>query len=79
MLGGIIYSLSRPDYLIMGLKSLGRQHESYGVKASHYPIVKEALLETIEEVLGDYCNYRVIHAWETALDLVTKSMQSYAR
>jgi class 3 adenylate cyclase len=77
MLGGIIYSLSRPDYLIMGLKSLGRQHESYGVKPAHYPIVKEALLETIEEVLGDYSNYRVIHAWETALDLVTKSMQSY--
>jgi class 3 adenylate cyclase len=78
MLGGIIYSLSRPEYLIMGLKSLGRQHESYGVQAEHYPIVQEALLETIEEVLGDYSNYKVIHAWETALELVMKSMQSYS-
>ena len=77
MLGGIIYSLSRPEYLIMGLKSLGRQHLSYGVKAEHYPVVQEALLETIEEVLGDYSNYKVIHAWETALGLVMKSMQSY--
>lgn len=78
MLGGIIYSLSRPDYLIMGLRSLGRQHKSYGVESTHYPVIKEALLETIQEVLGDSSNYKVIHAWETALELVIQSMKSYA-
>ena len=78
MLGGIIYSLSRPDYLILGLKSLGRQHKSYGVEAEHYPIVKEALLETIEEVLGDSGNYKIVHAWKSALELVIQSMQSYS-
>lgn len=77
MLGGIVYSLSRPDYLILGLKSLGRQHKAYGVEIGHYPIIKEALLETIEEELGDGCNYKIMHAWENALDLVIQSMQSY--
>jgi class 3 adenylate cyclase/hemoglobin-like flavoprotein len=77
MLGGIVYSLSRPEYLILGLKSLGRQHKAYGVNKEHYPVVKQALLETIQEELGEACNYKIIHAWENALDLVIHSMQSY--
>ena len=77
MLGGIIYSLSRPEYLILGLKSLGRQHKGYGVQKEHYPIVKEVLLETIEDELGDACTHKVRFAWQSALDLVTQSMQSY--
>ncbi len=76
MLGGIVYSLSRPEYLILGLRSLGRQHKTYGVEKEHYPIVKEALLETIEEELGEACNYKILHAWESALDLVIHSMKS---
>jgi class 3 adenylate cyclase len=77
MLGGIIYSLSRPEYLILGLKSLGRQHKGYGVHKEHYPIVKEALLETIEDELGEACTHKVRYAWQSALDLVVQSMQSY--
>lgn len=77
MLGGIIYSLSRPEYLILGLKSLGRQHKGYGVQKEHYPIVKEALLETIEDELGEACTHKVRYAWQSALDLVVQSMQSY--
>jgi len=77
MLGGIVYSLSRPEYLILGLKSLGRQHKTYGVEQAHYPVIKEALLETIEEELGEASNYKILHAWGNALDLVIHSMQSY--
>jgi len=77
MLGGIIYSLSRPEYLILGLRSLGRQHEGYGVQKEHYPIVREALLETIEDELGDAYTHKVRHAWQSALDLVVQSMRSY--
>lgn len=77
MLGGIIYSLSRPEYLILGLKSLGRQHQGYGVQKEHYPIVKEVLMETIEDELGEACTHKVRFAWQSALDLVTQSMQSY--
>jgi len=77
MLGGIIYSLSRPEYLILGLRSLGQQHEGYGVRREHYPIVREALLETIEDKLGEACTHKVRHAWQSALDLVVQSMQSY--
>ena len=77
MLGGIVYSLSRPEYLILGLKSLGRQHESYGVRLEHYPIVRETLLEVIDEELGKASSPKIMHAWRSALDLVVQSMQSY--
>lgn len=77
MLGGIVYSLSRPDYLVLGLKSLGRQHQSYGVEIEHYPVVRAALLETIEEQLGELSSPKIMQSWEIALDLVIQSMKSY--
>src|SRR5690606_29226263 len=53
MLTGVVYGLSRPEYLLSGLEALGRNHVRYGVKASHYPIAREAFMETVLEVLGD--------------------------
>ncbi len=74
MLGGIVYSLSRPEYLKLGLKSLGRQHEQYGVKKEHYPLVRVLLLETISEELGEACTPRVKDAWENAIDMIMAGM-----
>ena len=79
MLGGIIYSLSRPEYLALGLQALGQQHEGYGVKSDHYPVVRETLLETIAEELGEIYTPKVQKAWETALDLVVDGMQAHGR
>ncbi|QCK16833.1 adenylate/guanylate cyclase domain-containing protein [Mangrovivirga cuniculi] len=74
MLGGIIYGLSRPENLHMGLLSLGRQHIKYGVKKEHYAILKETLLETIEERLGDFYKPEIVKAWDNAIDLITGAM-----
>jgi hemoglobin-like flavoprotein len=75
MLGGIVYSLSRPHHLKLGLKTLGHQHEKYGVKAENYPIIKEAMIETIGEQLGGENSAEVYHAWSAALDLIIGMMQ----
>ena len=77
MLGGIVYSLSRPNTLSQGLKKLGRDHLKYGVKPEHYPVVKACLLETIEDELGEAFTPNIYDAWSTALDLVINLMQSY--
>ena len=77
MLTGIVYALSRPEYLIMGLKALGKSHVKYGVKAEHYPVVKACMLETINEQLGSNYNDRVAEAWDKALDLVTDTMKNW--
>ncbi len=74
MLRGIIYSLSRPGHLVMGLSSLGRQHLEYGVKSSHYVIIKDLLLETIKEELGELYTDKVYNAWKEAIDLIISYM-----
>ena len=74
MLGGIVYSLSRPEYLKMGLRQLGKSHEKYGVIPEYYPLVKETMLETISEILSMDCRTETIDAWSNALDFVIEHM-----
>ena len=74
MLGSIVYSLSRPEYLKLGLKSLGMNHVRYGVKKEYYPVVKEAMLETIPEILGENYTDRIGMAWSQALDFIIETM-----
>jgi class 3 adenylate cyclase/hemoglobin-like flavoprotein len=75
MLGGIVYSLSRPQHLKLGLRTLGQQHEKYGVKAEYYPIIREAMIETIGDQLGDENSEEVHQAWGAALDMIIGMMQ----
>ncbi|UKM65939.1 2Fe-2S iron-sulfur cluster-binding protein [Flavobacteriaceae bacterium GSB9] len=78
MLAGIVYSMSRPDHLSLGLKLLGQSHSRYGVLKEHYPIVLSALLETIKEELGEFYTDQLINAWEQALTIITNEMKKYA-
>ncbi len=75
MLAGIVYSLSRPEHLEMGLKALGKSHAKYGVQAAHYPVVKKILIQTIEEELGVHYTPRVAEAWDTAIGMVVGKME----
>lgn len=75
MLGGIVYSMSRPDHLKMGLKLLGESHSRYGVLKEHYPIVLSSLLETIEEQLGEINTEKLLLAWKEALTYITTEMK----
>ena len=75
MLRGIVYGLSRPEYLKLGMRSLGKQHENYGVKPEHYPIVREILLKTIIQTLGDKCTPSIEKSWTAAINMVIAAMQ----
>ena len=77
MLSGIVYSLSRPAHLEMGLRKLGQNHVNYGVKDEYYPIVHDVLLETIEEVLGSHFNDNVEKAWKQGLEIVIGAMKNW--
>lgn len=79
MLGGIVYSLSRPEHLTTGLKKLGQSHVKYGVQAAHYPIVKTAMMATIDETLGELKTPKTLDAWSTALDFVMDAMQNWEK
>jgi class 3 adenylate cyclase len=75
MLGGIVYSLTRPGHLKLGLRSLGKNHQKYGVKKEHYPIVKRILLNTIKQELGEDHNKNIFDSWSKAIDIVMSYMQ----
>jgi hemoglobin-like flavoprotein len=45
------------------LLDLGKQHRHFGVKASHYPLMGNALLSVVEELLGDKFKPCVKDAW----------------
>ena len=79
MLVGIVYSLGRPEHLMMGLRSLGKSHIQYGVKPEYYPVVIQALLETIEEELGDLFTPRIGEAWNQALQMVIHKMINWGK
>ncbi|MCA6074341.1 adenylate/guanylate cyclase domain-containing protein [Fulvivirga sedimenti] len=78
MLGGIIYSMSRPENLDLGLKFLGESHSKYGVTQAHYPIVMESLMETIEDQLGEFSSPELLNAWRETLTMVTDQMRHYS-
>ena len=75
MLRGIINAMSRPHHLEMGLQSLGKQHINYGVKTEHYPVIKQAFMSTVEEIMQQDCTDAIKEAWNDTLELVTKFMQ----
>ncbi|MCB0631559.1 MAG: 2Fe-2S iron-sulfur cluster binding domain-containing protein [Lewinella sp.] len=77
MLSGIVYSLSRPEYLKMGLRTLGKSHEKYGVRPEYYPLVEEILLETIREELGALYTEKLGRAWKQALEYITSQMVNW--
>ncbi len=79
MLGGIVYALSRPEYLLLGLKKLGKNHLRYGVQSEHYPVVKAAMLETIEAILKTEKTEKTMDAWNLAMDFIIDGMQSWSK
>ncbi|WP_224490611.1 adenylate/guanylate cyclase domain-containing protein [Robertkochia flava] len=75
MLSGIVYTLARPDHLVEGIRALGRNHQAYGVTSAHYPVVRKAMLETIDQVLGNNKTQNTMTAWTESLDFILKEMQ----
>jgi hemoglobin-like flavoprotein len=74
MLGGIVYALSRPEHLRSGLKRLGENHVNYGVREDHYPIIKEAMLYSIAEIMGERRTEKTLDAWNAALEYIIGAM-----
>jgi hemoglobin-like flavoprotein len=59
--------------------ALGRRHAGYGVRASHYELVRQALLAALDNALGDAFTDATREAWLTAFGLVAEAMQLGAR
>lgn len=61
-----VNKLRNLDTIVADVQALGKRHVAYGVDASHYQMVGECLLWTLEQGLAEQWNEEVKQAW-TAL------------
>ncbi|HTJ96579.1 MAG TPA: globin domain-containing protein, partial [Rhodocyclaceae bacterium] len=55
-----------PDALTPVVERIVHKHASLGIKAEHYPIVGQHLLEAIKAILGDAATPELLAAWDEA-------------
>jgi hemoglobin-like flavoprotein len=67
------------DTLVAALKDLGAKHATYDVTSDHYPIVGQALLDTLEKALGDDFTPEVKEAWAGVYGVITDNMLAGAK
>ena len=77
-LGIIVGNLRRLDRITPGVRALGARHAEYGVKDSDYPVVGQALIDTLQIGLGAGFTVEVSQAWLAAYTLLSTVMTSAA-
>ncbi|AQA17066.1 hypothetical protein BST95_01385 [Halioglobus japonicus] len=77
-LTAMVAALHDPDKLQNMLGPLGQRHLSYGVLESHYSIVGQTLLQTLEEQLGELWTDDYAVAWSEVYSNAAKIMQAGA-
>ena len=78
MLRVVVDSLDRLDHVVASVWQLGKRHAGYGVKDEHYDVVREALLSSLEEELGDSFSPETRQAWRSLYDLMATAMKRAA-
>jgi len=78
-LGFVVHGLSRAETMLPTVQDLARRHVGYGVEEHHYPIVGQALIETLEAGLGEAFTPPVREAWAAAYGLLAGVMIAAAR
>lgn len=77
-LGVVVEGLNDLPATVPLAEDLARMHVGFGVMPDHYPVVGEALLDTLAKGLGDTFSASVRDAWVTAYDTLSSVMISAA-
>lgn len=75
MIGTAVGRLHEPDTLLPMLRGLGQRHDGYGVQPHHYDTVGSALLQTLEQGLGEAFSPAVRAAWVEVYGVLAAAMQ----
>ena len=78
MLAAVVKGLGDLPSILPAASALATRHVSYGAKAEHYPVVRSALLWTLEKGLGDGWTPDIAAAWTTAYGTLSGYMISEA-
>ena len=76
MLAIVVYN--EPGQVLPAIRDLGVRHVGYGVELADYDALKEALLWTIEQALGEECTPAVRDAWTVCYDELAGEMKAAA-
>lgn len=71
----VVAGVARGDNVVPSIEQLGRRHAMYGVKAEHYPMVGQALLETLEQFLRNKWTAQVEATWTEAYAMIADHMR----
>jgi nitric oxide dioxygenase len=74
-------NVDKVENLTQAVEKMAKKHVETNVKPEHYPLVKDALLKSISEILNP--PEKVLNAWEEAYDflanvLIEKEKQLYS-
>jgi hemoglobin-like flavoprotein len=75
MLALVVYNLPQPGEFLPAIRDLAMRHVEYGVKLADYDALREALLWTLEQVLGDDFTPAVRDAWTVCYDDLANEMK----
>ena len=78
MIGTAVGNLHQFDKILPVVQELGRRHATYGVKASHYEPVGDALIWTLGKGLGPGFTDNVKDAWVAAYSTLATVMSGAA-
>ena len=78
MIAAAVGGLHDLNSLVPHVKALGARHAGYGVTVSHYAIVGDALMWTLERGLGDAFTAEVRSAWAKVYGVLAGTMQTGA-
>lgn len=76
MLALVVYNLHQPGQVLPTIRDLAVRHVEYGVELADYDALREALLWTLEQSLGEDCTPAVRDAWTVCYDELADEMKA---
>lgn len=74
--GHAVAGLRTLDKLVPVLQKLGKKHDHRDIIPAHFDVVGQALIQTLEQGLGDKCTPEVKEAWATTYKLIADVMMA---
>jgi hemoglobin-like flavoprotein len=74
----VVYNLPDPSQVLPAIRDLAVRHVEYGVKPADYDTLRDALLWTLGQVLGEDFTPAVREAWTLCYDELAGEMKAAA-
>jgi hemoglobin-like flavoprotein len=78
MLAMVVYNLHEPGHVMPAIRDLSARHVGYGVKLDDYDAMREALMWTLEQALGEDFTPTVREAWMVCYNELAGEMKDAA-